>query len=426
MSRPDHVATTSFRFPLLTACRQGRSSPGSVQALPELLRQLHHCFRLPCERMGVEFQLELDPALSTPLLLDAVRLQALVRHWLAAALQDGQLRQISLRVQLLAQQQMQQIISVEVSTVRHVPLAGLAPHALARARKPTTAALSSAVISRQLARQLGSRQHCEYQADGQQYSVLLHAPLASPGTLPQPWQWPILLLEPDAGRAAELAGQWQVLGYPFERVDTATAARQRWQQGPLALLLVSERQWLNAGLELAQSIRACEAAEPWRGHTPLLLAGADPLSLSVSTLPLLDASLPWPPEDAAWLRAVTGCLPVVPPAAIHLPVLDRQVLFGLSQGDWALELPLLQDFARDKQADLQQLLQAWQRSDQQTFILLAHRIKGASRTVGAAAMADCAARLEAEARAGLSAACMALVLELEQALDDFVDHLQHG
>jgi hypothetical protein len=43
-----------------------------------------------------------------------------------------------------------------------------------------------------------------------------------------------------------------------------------------------------------------------------------------------------------------------------LPVLDRQILFALSQGDWALELPLLQDFARDKQADLLQLLQAWQ------------------------------------------------------------------
>lgn len=420
------MATTPLRFPLLAASRAGRSCSGMALNLPALLRQLHHCFRLPCERMGVEFQLELDPALSTPLQLDAMRLEALIRHWLAAAQQDGQLRHITLRVQLLAQQQMQQIISVEVSTVRHEPLPGGAPHALARARKPTTAALSSAVISRQLARQLGSSQHSECRADGQQYSVLLHAPLAPSSTLPQPWQWPILLLEPDAGRAAELAGQWQVLGYPFERVDTATAARQRWQQCPLALLLVSDRQLLSAGLELAQSIRQCEAAEPWRGHTPLLLAGADPLSLSVSALPLLDASLPWPPDDDAWLRAVTGSLPVVPPAAIHLPVLDRQVLFALSQGDWALELPLLQDFARDKQADLQQLLQAWQQADQQTFILLAHRIKGASRTVGAAAMADCAARLEAEARAGLSAACMSQVLELEQALDDFVDHLQHG
>jgi hypothetical protein len=79
-----------------------------------------------------------------------------------------------------------------------------------------------------------------------------------------------------------------------------------------------------------------------------------------------------------------------------LPVLDRQILFALSQGDWALELPLLQDFARDKQADLLQLLQAWQQGDQANVILLAHRIKGASRTVGAAAMADCAARLEAK------------------------------
>jgi CheY-like chemotaxis protein len=141
------------------------------------------------------------------------------------------------------------------------------------------------VISRQLARQLGSRQHSECQADGQQYSVLLHAPLAPPGALPLPWQWPILLLEPDGSRAAELAGQWQSLGHPLEVLDTASAALQRWQQGPLALLLVSDRQSLSVGLELAQAIRQCEAAAPWRGHTPLLLAGADSFSLNASALP---------------------------------------------------------------------------------------------------------------------------------------------
>jgi hypothetical protein len=98
---------------LLSACRQGYCR----HRWPELLRQLHHSFSHSNARGG--FLLELDPALSTPLQLDAMRLQALIRHWLAAALQDDQLRQISLRVQLWAQQQMQQIISVEVITQRH-------------------------------------------------------------------------------------------------------------------------------------------------------------------------------------------------------------------------------------------------------------------------------------------------------------------
>nr|WP_255496702.1 Hpt domain-containing protein [Aquitalea sp. LB_tupeE] len=171
-------------------------------------------------------------------------------------------------------------------------------------------------------------------------------------------------------------------------------------------------------------MRQLEATEPWRGHTPVLLAGGYPLAQGASGLPLLDAGLPWPPDDAAWRRVVTACLPEVAPRAAPLPVLDRQVLFALSQGDWALELPLLQDFARDKQADLLQLLQAWQQGDQANVILLAHRIKGASRTVGAARLADCAAQLEQAARVGLLAADMGLLLELEQALEDFVGHLQ--
>jgi hypothetical protein len=242
---------------LLTACRQGRTCSGTA-ALPELLRQLHHSFFSHSSAWG-GFLLELDPALSTPLQLDAMRLQALIRHWLAAACRMTSCGKSACGYRSGPSSKCNRSSAWKSAPQRHAP-----EHAAAsRARKPTTTALSSAVISRQLARQLGSRQHSECQADGQQYSVLLHAPLAPPGAPPLPWQWPILLLEPDGSRAAELAGQWQSLGHPLEVLDTASAALQRWQQGPLALLVVSDRQSLSVGLELAQSIR--QAKPPRHG-----------------------------------------------------------------------------------------------------------------------------------------------------------------
>ena len=424
MSRPDQMVRTPSCYPLLAASHPGRPCYGTALALPVLLRQLHHCFRLPCQRRGVELLLELDPALTAPLMLDAMLLQALVRHWLADALQEPQLQQICLRVQVWAQQQLQQIISVELITQGQAPQASRVPDAPDRARKAASAAaLSSAFVSRQLARQLGSRAQSTYSPVGQQRSVLLHVPLATANVGIPSGQWPILLLEQDAARAAELARQWQHLGHPLEILDTVTAVQQRWQHGPLALLLVGNRKWLAAGQALVQSMRQREAAEPWRGHTPVLLPGTAYCGNAAHHQSPEDACLPWPADDATWLQAVAACLPVTQDQTASLPVLDRRVLFDLSQGDWALELPLLQGFIRDKQADLQHLLHAWQQSDQTGFILLAHRIKGASRTVGAAAMADCAERLEREARSALSAACMALLLELEQALDDFVSQL---
>lgn len=410
--------------PLLTARQRGQA----VDAVPlaSLLRQLHLRFQPLASQQGVDFTLQLDTALAPLLLLDAAVLQHLLQQLLAHALHGHGAGTLVLNAQVWAQQHMRQILTLELTAHRSEHDRGVPEQILsgpARARKLHQAP-AGRLRCQQLARRLGAELRLEQSQQGMHACLQLspvmpgmdqaHAPAAM-------GRWPVLLMCADAAQGRSIQQQLQETGYPVAVASTVNAALQYWQQHAVALLLLADP--ASAALPaLLGDIRGQEAAQPWRGHTPLLALGPDP----AGSLLVADAA----PDG--WLSLAGDCAalqPWLPEYAsggdADLPVLERQVLFDLSQGDWALELPLLQDFARDKQADLQQLLQAWQQGDQANVILLAHRIKGASRTVGAAAMADCAAKLEAEARAGLSAACMALLLQLEQALEDFVGHLQH-
>jgi HPt (histidine-containing phosphotransfer) domain-containing protein len=78
--------------------------------------------------------------------------------------------------------------------------------------------------------------------------------------------------------------------------------------------------------------------------------------------------------------------------------LDTAVLALLSRGDRASSLEILRDFLATTQADLSELRQAEARGDRVELARYAHRIKGASRMVGARPMAEAAQALEDQAR----------------------------
>lgn len=410
--------------PLLTARRRGHA----VDAVPlaSLLRQLHLRFQPLAGQLGVDFTLQLDTALAPLLLLDGAVLQHLLQQLLAHALHGHGAGTLLLNAQVWAQQHMRQILTLELTAHRSEHDRGVPEQILsgpARARKPHQAP-AGWLRCQQLARCLGAELRLEQGRQGMHACLQLspampgmdqaHAPAAM-------GRWPVLLLCADAAQGRSIQQQLQATGYPVEVASTVNAALQYWQQHAVALLLLADP--ASAALPaLLDYIRGQEASQPWRGHTPLLAVGPDHAGSLLAADAVPDGWLSLPGDCAALQPWLPEC---ASGGNADLPVLDRQVLFALSQGDWALELPLLQDFARDKQADLLQLLQAWQQGDQAHVILLAHRIKGASRTVGAARLADCAARLEQTARGGWSTADMALLLELEQALEDFVGHLQH-
>ncbi|WP_199053110.1 Hpt domain-containing protein [Aquitalea sp. ASV15] len=272
--------------------------------LPQLLATVHEACRPAAEQHGLAWQLDTDAALAPALLLHPLALPQLLQQLLAATIRYTRSGGILLRTQLLAQQQLFQIIAIEIM-------------------------------------------HAGRPDDGPA------AALAA------------LLQQPDrACKAAQPPACW----HSIRRLARLSAARLQVASGS------------EAGCQLIVQLRAevVEAGQP-------------------------DHAVP-----------------------ASLPVLDPRVLRMLYQDDWPQQRALLQAFLRDKQADLHALLQAWHSGDLQALGLLAHRIKGASRNVGACALAQAAAQVEQAARSQLHAGLPGLLRALEQALQSFASALQEA
>jgi HPt (histidine-containing phosphotransfer) domain-containing protein len=84
-------------------------------------------------------------------------------------------------------------------------------------------------------------------------------------------------------------------------------------------------------------------------------------------------------------------------------VLDQSLLVELTGGDSELADTILRDYVESSEADMQCLSEALRSNDIDEARRQAHRIKGASSTVGARQVADLCARLEAAAADGHTA-----------------------
>lgn len=278
--------------------------PMVAMCLPQLLAQLHGSCRQSAEQQGLAWQLDTDAALAPSLLLHSLALQQLLQQLLAASIRYTRQGGLLLRTQLLAQQQMCQIITIEIM-------------------------------------------HEGSQDDGP--AVALAA----------------LLQQPDTARKA---GQHAASWHSIRRLARLSGARLQLEHGS------------GLGCQLIVQLRA----------------------------EVVEAAMPAQPVDES------------------LPVLDHRVLRVLYQDDWSQQRALLQAFLHDKQADLHALLQAWHSGDLQALVLLSHRIKGASRNVGAAALAQAAAQVEQAARGQHHASLPGLLRALEQALQSFASVLQQA
>jgi HPt (histidine-containing phosphotransfer) domain-containing protein len=97
---------------------------------------------------------------------------------------------------------------------------------------------------------------------------------------------------------------------------------------------------------------------------------------------------------------VDASAPAKVEAGDSLPVLDRTVLAEISGGSLEVERDVLADFASTTRGDLDLLLKAVTAADAVRAGREAHKIKGASRLVGALALSAAAAVVEAAARSG--------------------------
>ncbi|MFC3625905.1 ATP-binding protein [Vogesella amnigena] len=433
---------------------------GKLDIVPEpvevagLLGKLQQFYREAATRKGLQWQLEVDPQLAPRLLLDPLRLRQILHNFCSNALKFTAHGSVTLRVRCLADSDKQQTLCFEVQDSG----IGVAPEQMANLFEPFTQAESSTTrrfggtglglaICRRLATLMGGQVDMRSEP-GVGTTVALQLTLAKVSgdaaepVLPVqslrqpavPRQLPVLFVEDNPTNRKLVGKQFELLGYPLHMAEDGVAALQQWQKQPYALILTDCHMPNMDGYELARTIRYYESALEDARRIPIIActANASQEEVDKTREAGMDDFLPKPLGLESlrsmldkWLHH-TGFVPQqpqpVPPPAAVTPVLDRSALAIYSNGDTAVEREILADFLDSNQEDMLTLQQAVAAANPERAAFAAHRIKGASRMVGALALAEAAAALEASARAGDDSTLAAGWQQLQQALQQ----LQHS
>ncbi|WP_167467178.1 ATP-binding protein [Aquitalea magnusonii] len=429
-------------------------------AVKPLLEQVRTLYAETAAAKGLQLKLEVDERLAPALLLDPLRLRQILQNFVSNAVKFTANGGITLHVEVLEQEFSAQTLRFDIIDTG----IGISPENLSRLFEPFTQAESDTsrrfggtglglAICRRLAGLMGGHVELESQpGQGTRASLLLVANIvdiselpagdaeevgsAAVGTSQYDALLPILFAEDNPTNRKLTLRQLEKLGYTAECAEDGAQAYAMWQAGHYSLLLTDCHMPVTDGYELARLIRAYEAEHPERGHLPIIActanagqeelnktsaAGMDdfltkPLAINILAA-MLEKWLNKSPENTM-LPA-----PDTPVPALPCPV-DRSVLEVYSDGELAVELEILHDFEQANQEDMAALRQAASDASAEQLAWAAHRIKGASRMVGANEMGNAAEAVEKAAKAGEVAQAQALLLSLEAALAAFEHWLQ--
>jgi len=265
----------------------------------------------------------------------------------------------------------------------------------------------------------------------------------------------VLLVDDHPTNRLVIARQLALAGFASEAANDGEEALEKWRSGRYALLLSDVHMPRMDGYELARRIRAEEAArgavDGRAAHTPIvaltasalkgeaercLAAGMDdylakPVSIAAlaatlgrwlpHAMPLQDAAAgpAAPGEDAAGVPAAQSAFPQLD----HPPPLDPAIVRSLTGGDAGAARAVLADFLASTAQDLAAAETARNAGDLAELARQAHKVKGASRMVGALELAQCAEQLERSARAEDRQAAAPLAADLATAAERLRRHV---
>jgi CheY-like chemotaxis protein/HPt (histidine-containing phosphotransfer) domain-containing protein len=224
----------------------------------------------------------------------------------------------------------------------------------------------------------------------------------------------VLLIDDHPTNRLVLARQLALAGFACESAEDGEAGLARWREGRFSLVLTDLHMPKLDGYELTHAIRSEESALG-RTPTPIIAitaaamkgeaercieAGMDDFLTKPVTIPtLLERMQRWMPHVES-SRQVIPSDPDSVSQRESLPVLDASVLGEISGGSAEVERDVLIDFLGATLGDLRSLQAAQRAKDAVRTGREAHKIKGASRLVGALALSAAAAEVEAAARTG--------------------------
>jgi len=226
----------------------------------------------------------------------------------------------------------------------------------------------------------------------------------------------VLLVDDHPTNRLLLMRQVHALGYAAESAENGVEALDQWKSGRFAMLITDCNMPEMDGYELARTIRRLESENRGK-RIPIIACTANALggdaenSFSAGMddvlvkpvemtqlLKKLDQWLPIPDAAGAPLDRVGKPSDMAAPDAGAATPVDRSVLAAISGGDEAAERGILRDFRRANDEDAATLKQALAKSDLPQVTRATHRIKGASRTIGAMGLASVCERIEHASR----------------------------
>jgi CheY-like chemotaxis protein len=244
----------------------------------------------------------------------------------------------------------------------------------------------------------------------------------APAAGPQPSTAPslVLLVDDHPTNRALLSHQVQALGYAAECAQSGPEAVTMWQSGRFVMIITDCNMPEMSGYDLARHIRSLESGRAG-SRTPIIACTANSMGREAedSLAAGMDDHLIKPVQLADLLSclcrwagtAPAGAVPAMqtpvpaPDAACRPAAIDRQLLAAFSDGDPVVEHNILSDFRRVNDDDALMLRQAVSDGDPARVRMAAHRIKGASKMVGAMALAEVCERIH-QASGGASAAAV--------------------
>jgi CheY-like chemotaxis protein len=210
----------------------------------------------------------------------------------------------------------------------------------------------------------------------------------------------VLLVDDHPTNRAVLMRQVHALGYAAESAENGLEALDKWQSGRFGIVITDCNMPEMDGYELARSIRKLESSNGSQ-RTPIIACTANALrgEAEVCFAAGMDDYLAKPMGLKELLKKLEQWLPIPAGGADAAASLDRSALAAISGGDAAAERDILVDFRRANDDDTALLKRAVAASDMAQITRAAHRIKGASRMVGALGLAGVCDRIEEASRA---------------------------
>lgn len=286
------------------------------------------------------------------------------------------------------------------------------------------------VISRNLCEMMGgSLQLTSRPGVGTRVEVSLHLQTLPSGQVPPAVETPVhttvtplsvLVVDDHPANRLLMCQQLEFLGHRFSVAADGEAGFAMWKNGAFDLVMVDCNMPIMNGYELARAIRQHEQ----RTHRPPsavlgFTANAQPEEVQRCKQAGMDDCLFKP----LTLTALSQRLEGIKPSACD-PAFSLQGLHLLTGGNPQLDQRLMSELLKSNRLD-RQALQALSRSrDPQSFLDIAHKVKGAARIVQASRLIDSCEALEKVCHemfqddevADCSKAMVRAMLELEQAL----------